>query len=135
MNTEANTTPETAIAPAKAEPPTKANKAKPRKRAAAVQKVSKSKKAATKKTAKAAKPAKKDNTKGERRADGLLVGSAGAKLVDAICAGKGATHKELCEIVKWKSCLPFAMKSVAQAKVKLRKEREPNGEVRYFGRR
>jgi hypothetical protein len=133
MNTEANTTPETAIAPVNPEP-TQPTKAKPRKKAAAVKKVSK-KKAATKKTAKGAKPVKKGKAKGERRADGLLVGSAGAKLVDAICASKGATHKEMCEIVKWKSCLPFAMKSVAQAKVKLRKEREPNGEVRYYGRR
>ena len=35
-------------------------------------------------------------------------------------------------MVKWKSCLPFAMKSAAQAKIKLRKEREGR-EVRYFG--
>ncbi len=117
MTTEANITPETATAP---EPTPKAKrttskKAKPKAQTAATKKAK----------AKAAK------AKGERRPDGLLVGSAGAKLVDAICSKRGATHKELCEIVKWKSCLPFAMKSVAQAKVKLRKEREPNGEVRY----
>jgi hypothetical protein len=129
MNTEANITHETS--PANSEPPTKAK----RTRNVAAKKVSKSKKVPAKKTAKGAKPVKKGKAKGERRADGLLVGSAGAKLVDAICASKGATHKEMCEIVKWKSCLPFAMKSVAQAKVKLRKEREPNGEVRYYGRR
>ena len=128
MNTEANATPETV--PANLE----ATKTK-RTRSVAAKKSSKSKKAATKKATKAAKPVKKGKAKGERRPDGLLVGSAGAKLVDAICTSKGATHRELCEIVKWKSCLPFAMKSVAQAKVKLREAREPNGEVRYYGRR
>jgi hypothetical protein len=68
----------------------------------------------------------------ERRPDGLVAGSDGAKLVDAICSAKGATHAELKKLVGWKSCLPYAMKSVAAAKVKLRKERQGR-EVRYFG--
>jgi hypothetical protein len=70
----------------------------------------------------------------ERRPDGLVIGSDGAKLVDAICSKAGATHAELKKLVGWKSCLPFAMKSVVQAKVKLRKEREGR-EVRFFGTR
>ena len=68
----------------------------------------------------------------DRRPDGLVIGSDGAKLVDAICAKGGATHAELKKLIGWKSCLPFAMKSVVQAKVKLRKEREGR-EVRFFG--
>jgi predicted house-cleaning NTP pyrophosphatase (Maf/HAM1 superfamily) len=68
----------------------------------------------------------------ERRPDGLVIGSDGAKLVDAICSAKGATHAELKKLVGWKSCLPYAMKSVVQAKVRLRKEREGR-EVRFFG--
>jgi hypothetical protein len=86
--------------------------------------------------AKAAPKAKsKPKVKAEkgRRADGLLTGSAGAKLVDAICSKAGATHAELRAVVKWKSCLPFAMKSAAQATIKLRKERQEDGQVRYFG--
>jgi hypothetical protein len=58
--------------------------------------------------------------------------SDGAKLVDAVCEPSGATHAELREIVKWKSCLPFMLKMAAKAKVKLRKERQ-GCEVRYFG--
>jgi hypothetical protein len=68
----------------------------------------------------------------QRRQDGLVAGSAGAQLVDAICRKDGATHAELKALVGWKSCLPFALKSVAQAKVRLRKERDGR-EVRYFG--
>jgi len=40
----------------------------------------------------------------ERRPDGLVVGSDAAKLVDAICNAKGATHAELKKLVGWKSC-------------------------------
>jgi len=54
------------------------------------------------------------------------------RLVDAICSAKGATHSELRKLVGWKSCLPYAMKSVVQAKVRMRKEREGR-EVRFFG--
>jgi hypothetical protein len=72
----------------------------------------------------------------ERRADGLVVGSAGAKLVDAVCSKGGATHEELKALIKWRSCLPFMLKSAAQAKVRLRKEREEGSrEVRYYGSR
>jgi hypothetical protein len=68
----------------------------------------------------------------ERRPDGLVVGSDAARLVDAICSKGGATHAELKKLVGWNSCLPYAMKSVVQAKVRLRKEREGR-EVRFFG--
>jgi hypothetical protein len=80
------------------------------------------------------KPRKQTKAKAgkERRPDGLVVGSDAAKLVDAICSAKGATHAELKKLVGWKSCLPYAMKSVVQAKVRLRKEREGR-EVRFFG--
>jgi hypothetical protein len=79
-----------------------------------------------------AKKVKAKLQKVARRSDGLIKGSAGAKLVDAVCKPKGATHAELCEIVKWRACLPFLLKSAAQAKIKLRKEREGRV-VRYFG--
>jgi len=36
----------------------------------------------------------------ERRPDGLVIGSDGAKLVDAICAKSGATHAELKKLVE-----------------------------------
>jgi hypothetical protein len=81
------------------------------------------------------KPRKQTKAKAagkERRPDGLVVGSDAAKLVDAICSQAGATHAELKKLVGWKSCLPYAMKSVVQAKVRLRKEREGR-EVRFFG--
>jgi hypothetical protein len=68
----------------------------------------------------------------ERRPDGLVVGSDAARLVDAICSQSGATHAELRKLVGWKSCLPYAMKSVVQAKVKLRRERQGR-EIRFFG--
>jgi len=68
----------------------------------------------------------------QRRADGLIEGSAGALLVDTVCKPKGATHRELCEVVKWRACLPFLLKVAKQAKVSLKKEREGR-EVRYFG--
>jgi hypothetical protein len=68
----------------------------------------------------------------DRRPDGLVTGSDAAQLVDAICSKAGATHAELKKLVGWKSCLPYAMKSVAQAKVRLRREREGR-EVRFFG--
>jgi hypothetical protein len=87
----------------------------------------KTKRKAKSKSRKQAKAAGK-----ERRPDGLVVGSDAAKLVDAICNAKGATHAELKKLVGWKSCLPYAKKSVVQAKVKLRKEREGR-EVRFFG--
>jgi hypothetical protein len=70
----------------------------------------------------------------ERRPDGLVIGSDAARLVDAICSKAGATHAELKKLVGWKSCLPYAMKSVVQAKVRLRKEPEGR-EVRFFGTR
>ena len=89
-------------------------------------------KAKSKSRPKAAKAAKAIKATGKRRPDGLLISSDGAKLVDAICAKGGATHAELKKLIGWKSCLPFAMKSVVQAKVRLRKEREGR-EVRYFG--
>jgi hypothetical protein len=76
--------------------------------------------------------AKAKSGKVEVRPDGLRKDSAGAKLVDAVCSKAGATHSELKAIVKWRSCLPFMLKSAKQAKVRLRKEREGR-EVRYFG--
>ena len=81
-----------------------------------------------------AKPRKQAKAKAgkDRRPDGLVVGSDAARLVDAICAKSGATHAELKKLIGWKSCLPYAMKSVVQAKVRLRKEREGR-EVRFFG--
>src|SRR5262245_45986768 len=81
-----------------------------------------------------AKPRKqaKAKTGKDRRPDGLVVGSDAATLVGEVCNAKGATHAELKKLVGWKSCLPYAMKSVVQAKVKLRKEREGR-EIRFFG--
>ena len=80
-----------------------------------------------------AKPRKQAKAgKVEVRPDGLRKDSAGATLVDAICSKAGATHAELKALIKWKSCLPFALKSAKQAKVRLRKERE-GSEVRYYG--
>ena len=91
-------------------------------------------KAKRKVKAKPRKQAKAKSGKVEVRPDGLRKDSAGAKLVDAICSKTGATHAELRKLVGWKSCLPYAMKSVVQAKVKLRRQREGR-EIRFFGAR
>jgi len=55
-----------------------------------------------------AKPKAKRPTKAatKLRPDGLREGSAGALLVDTVCGKAGATHAELCAVVKWKACLP-----------------------------
>ena len=99
---------------------------------------------ATKRKAKAkakAKPKAKPKAKAKAEAkiklrpDGLREGSAGGVLVDAVCKQAGATHAELCQLVGWKQCLPFLIKSAKQARVTLRKEREEGGRVRYFGTR
>jgi hypothetical protein len=80
-----------------------------------------------------AKPRKQTKAgKVELRPDGLRKDSAGAKLVDAVCSKAGATHSELKAIVKWKSCLPFMLKSAKQAGFRLRKTREGK-QVRYYG--
>src|SRR5262249_11106434 len=88
-------------------------------------------KAKPKRKAKAkAKPPTKAATK--LRPDGLREGSDGALLVDTVCRKAGATHAELCAIVKWKACLRSRLKSAKQAKVHLPKERGGR-ENRYFG--
>jgi len=55
------------------------------------------------------------------------------RLVDAVCRKAGATHAELCKIVGWKQCLPFVIKSCQQAGIKLKKQKQEGGTVRYFG--
>lgn len=80
------------------------------------------------------KPKSKGKAQVKLRPDGLRVGSAGGLLVDTVCRKAGATHAELCEIVGWKSCMPFLLKSCQQTGVKLRKQKEEDGiSVRYFG--
>jgi hypothetical protein len=81
-----------------------------------------------------AKPKAKPQTKAatKLRPDGLRERSAGGLLIDTVCRKQGATHAELCEVVKWRSCLPFMLKVAKLAKVTLRKEREGRA-VRYFG--
>jgi hypothetical protein len=130
MNTEANITPETA--PANSEPPTKAK----RTRNVAAKKASKSKKVTTKKNVKAATPKKGDEAV-KLRPDGLREGSAGGLLVDTVCRKQGATHAELVEALGWPGgqCLPYLMKVVKQAGVKLRKQKEAGQPMRYFGAR
>ena len=85
------------------------------------------------KSKKSVKTAKRAKAEVKLRPDGLRVGSAGGLLVDTVCRKQGATHAELCEIVGWKQCLPFVIKSCKQAGVKLRKERKPGEAMRYFG--
>jgi hypothetical protein len=92
---------------------------------------SKAKKSKSRNTRKA-KSAKIASKGKQRRADGLVIGSDAARLADAICSKAGATHAELKKLVGWKSCLPYAMKSVVQAKVRLKRQREGR-EVRFFG--
>lgn len=65
---------------------------------------------------------------------GVKPGSSAEKLVDFLCRPEGATHKELCAHIGWKQCLPYTMKSAAQAGVAVSKKRE-GAEVRYFGQR
>jgi hypothetical protein len=59
--------------------------------------------------------------------------TAAAVLIDAVCKPKGATHAELCKLVGWKQCRPYLLKVTAAAKIKLRKQKEEGGQVRYFG--
>jgi hypothetical protein len=97
----------------------------------------KAKTAKTKKAVKASKPKKTTKAKTKAaiklRPDGLRQGSAGGLLVDAVCRKSGLTHQEACKIVGWKQCLPFLVKSCEQAGVKLKKEKQEDGTVRYFG--
>jgi hypothetical protein len=93
--------------------------------------------AKAKKKATKAEPApvkKKAKAEAKRRADGLVEGSAGAKLVDAVVKSKsGLTNEELCEMIGWKQCLPFLKKSCDQAGVKLTVTKEPGELARYHG--
>ena len=79
-----------------------------------------------------AKPAPKPEAK--RRADGLVAGSAGAKLVDYVLAAP-RTNEELCKMIGWKQCLPFLRKSCDQAGVKLKTEKVEGQRTRYYGMR
>lgn len=79
----------------------------------------------------AKKPAK---VEAKRRPDGLVVGSAGAKLVDYVLAAP-RTNEELCKMIGWKQCLPFLRKSCEQAGVKLTVTKEPGELARYYGTR
>jgi hypothetical protein len=54
-----------------------------------------------------------------RRADGLVEGSAAAKLVDAVLSPGGATFEELKALVGWSECRPYLKKVCAQANVRL----------------
>jgi hypothetical protein len=88
-----------------------------------------------KKPKKSAAKSKPSKPEAKPRGDGLLVDSAAAKLVDFICTKKGATHAELVAMLKWPGgqCLPYLVRSCDRAKVKLRRERQEDGTVRYFG--
>jgi hypothetical protein len=76
---------------------------------------------------------KKTSADVKLRPDGLRQGSAGGLLVDTVCRKAGASHAELCDVVGWKQCMPFVLKSCKQTGVRLRKEREEGGVVRYYG--
>lgn len=84
----------------------------------------------------APKPAKKPaKAEAKRRADGLIEGSAGARLVDFVCRKGGANNAELCKMIGWKQCLPFLRKSCDQAGVKLKTEKVEGQRTRYYGMR
>jgi hypothetical protein len=131
MNTEVNTTPETATAnpePTKAKPATKKQPTK--KKAAPKPKTGKAKPAPkAKKTVKTAKPEIK------LRPDGLREGSVAGVLVDGVCRKGGASHAELLAMIGWpgKQCLPYLMKVCQKAGVRLKKERKPGEAMRYYG--
>jgi hypothetical protein len=61
--------------------------------------------------------------------------TAAEKLIDAVCAKKGVTHAEACELLGWKQCLPYLVKVCEKAGIKLRKERQDDRTVRYYGQR
>jgi hypothetical protein len=88
------------------------------------------------KTAKRKLPQKTKAKTDERRPDGLRVGSAAAKLVDAICGSKdGKTHAELVTMLGWPGgqCLPYLQRSCEKAGVRLKKQRKPGEPMRYYG--
>jgi hypothetical protein len=45
------------------------------------------------------------------------------------------THAEACELLGWKQCLPYLVKVCEKAGIKLRKERQDDRTVRYYGQR
>jgi hypothetical protein len=61
--------------------------------------------------------------------------TAAEKLIEAVCAKKGVTHAEACELLGWRQCLPYLVKVCENAGIKLRKERQDDRTVRYFGQR
>lgn len=72
---------------------------------------------------------------GATRPDGFKEGSPAAILVDTLCRSGGATHKELCEAVGWKECLPMTKKYAAKAGITISTVKNPGELTRYVGTR
>jgi hypothetical protein len=92
--------------------------------------------ATTTEPATVAKPTKKTKAKSKPKAKAKVTKpkqTAAAKLVALVTRKQGVTHAEACKAVGWKQCRPYLLKSCAAAGIRLRKERQENGEVRYFG--
>ncbi|MFO1118489.1 MAG: hypothetical protein U1E28_22695 [Beijerinckiaceae bacterium] len=86
------------------------------------------------KTAKTAKPTK---PKAERRDDGLIKGSQGAKAVDLILRPQGASQVEITGALGWAGtrCVPFIKRSAEVAGVTVFLQPVEGQASRYFGAR
>jgi hypothetical protein len=81
------------------------------------------------KTAKAKKP-KTAKVKGAKP---KKASTAADRLEEMLLRKSGVTHREAKTALRWKSCLPYLIKIAEARRIKIRKERLENGEVRYYG--
>jgi hypothetical protein len=81
-----------------------------------------------------AKPATRKGTK-RKGTKKVAKKTAAARLLDLVTRKAGVTHSEACKALGWKQCRPYLLKVAKQAGIRLRKEREADGQVRFFGRR
>lgn len=65
-----------------------------------------------------------------RRPDGLVVGSAMAKLLDAALEGP-KTHQEYCDLVGWGQCLSLLKSALAKSGHKLVTTKVEGEKIRY----
>src|SRR4051812_16144200 len=88
----------------------------------------------TVKAAKAAKATKKKakTAKAKAPAKPKKASTAADRLAAMLLRPEGCTHREARTALKWKSCLPYLLKVADARRIKLRKERVADGQVRYY---
>jgi hypothetical protein len=88
---------------------------------------------------KAAKPKKAKTAKAKATANPKVAAkpkkasTAADRLEEMLLRKSWVTHREAKTALRWKSCLPYLIKIAEARRIKIRKERLENGEVRYYG--